>query len=445
GTPTPTGTLVLNTSDTSGVRAARAVTLPTGARFFRFTGRDPHDTKFFLALLAIQPQLQVPNIPTSVVTVQVDVLSQQTGPTLASFVTPASFTGGATVTLTDPPYVDESDPLQRRFAFLGCNRVNKEQKEDYASTANEQQLLQDLREFPLHSPPPRYFFFTGDIVLNLEDDPNTLQQQLYHWHNAMDRAVQDSGTQMVAIAGNHEMLTQRKTNHTKVEIPNPPTGAVFMSEMAQYIPSSDGPTMDSPNLDELQRDESRLSFTFQSDALFFICVNTETYKGGETSGDTGLVPLAWLEQKLEAAQADVSVQHIFVLGHKPVGSAKDGDDDLQNTINPLQALLFYRALAQTPKVRGYLTAHAHMWEWGVPPNAPPGSTLPQVIAGNGGSETNSLFQPPHSYFGYSLAGVTQGGSVVIESWGRPVPDPYSANTTQPASTLRARFTLYDAP
>src|SRR5262249_5539787 len=139
------------------------------------------------------------------------------------------------------------------------------------------------------------------------------------------------------------------------------------------------------------------------------------------------------------------VENIFVFGHRPVSSP----DPSNEGITTLQALPFYHLLsASTPdgtpsKVRAYICAHAHLWDAGVPSTAPPGSTLVQIIAGNGGSPVPSPFASP--YYGYTVVGVTQAGAVTLESWGRPVPTPYAAPPPQPASTLREQSTVYAPP
>ena len=65
--------------------------------------------------------------------------------------------------------------------------------------------------------------------------------------------------------------------------------------------------------------------------------------------------------------------------------------------------------------------------------------VPQVIAGNGGSPLKGSFlEPGVGYFGYTVVDVMKSGEIVVESWGRPVPDPYSSTEPQPAATLRER-------
>ena len=63
--------------------------------------------------------------------------------------------------------------------------------------------------------------------------------------------------------------------------------------------------------------------------------------------------------------------------------------------------------------------------------------LPQIIAGNGGSPLKGPFlEPGKGYYGYTLVDILANGDIVVESWGRPVPDPYSSTEPQPQATLR---------
>ena len=77
--------------------------------------------------------------------------------------------------------------------------------------------------------------------------------------------------------------------------------------------------------------------------------------------------------------------------------------------------------------------------------APAGSTLRQVIVGNGGSTVAAVFNPPIGYYGYTFVGVTRAGAVVVKSFGRPIPTPYDSSDPQPESILRENLTLSPIP
>jgi hypothetical protein len=261
-----------------------------------------------------------------------------------------------------------------------------------------------------------------------QDHAPLLEAQLRAWQKLWERI--GGRARLVPMPGNHELLFW--DNRASAEIPDPPTGEAWSRLMAPWL-GTDGPAL---GVDGVRRDESRLSYTLRRGSSFYICVNTETWMGGLTEADTGKVPLGWVERKLAEAQADPSVEHIFVFGHKPV-AALPGNQDPQPSIHAGQAPRFYALLNATPKVRAYLCAHAHQWKLDYPLG---GGPVPEVVAGNAGSVADDVFK--HGYYGYTLVHVLESGDVTAESWGRPIPAPYSSQSVQPRSTVRERFTLY---
>jgi hypothetical protein len=470
--PTPTPSPAADTGSITVVHSPHARRpLPDGVTRFRFSGWDlsgtldygPHE-------VARTDSVELDDVPRATTTLQIEYLTAADSAPVAIFRTSVDLTQGHAA-ITDPPFVDTSDDVVFSLVSFGCNRVASDAlASNSPSSANVGQLVQDFAEIvdPAHlSPTPDYVFFTGDLVLNLASGTATLASQLEGWIALYESTpLGASSVPLVAVAGNHEMLLQitvtpgptptpggasvppedaTSGSGVKIEIPNPPTGATFTSEMAAYIPAANGPTEAPPNLDHVERNESMLSFTFRDGPNLFMVVNTDTYVGGDTEEATGLVPLNWIAQELAAANGDPTVENVFVFGHRPVSSP----DASNAPIAPSQALAFYQLLAapaadgQPTKVRAYICAHAHLWQQGVPTIAPPGSTLVQVIAGNGGSPTSSAFVSP--YYGYTVIAVTQSGAVTLESWGRPVPTPYAAPPPQPATTLREQLTIYLPP
>lgn len=356
----------------------------------------------------------------------------QAGRVLARFAQPLTGLEGPELVLTDPPVVPQDDPVEFSFAFLGCNRVNSSDVKgvNSPSSANVGQLVQDFTEIPLLQPQPSYVFFCGDLVMNEAAGTATLTEQLQGWKALFaGTPLASSGVKLVPLVGNHEMVVKTHAG----EIPNPPTGPVWTTEMAPWIYGSDGPTTAPPNPDGVQRDESRLSYSFRDGSRVFLVVNTDTYVGGNQPSDSGHVPLAWLQDRVAAATADPAVTDVYVFGHRPVDSPDPGNPGIVAN----EALRFYGILAASPKVRGYFCAHAHLWQQGVPGTAPAGSRLQEVISGNGGSEAVKSFAKHNGFYGYTVIGDTQAGRTVLQAFGRPIPEPYDAPPPQPASTLRA--------
>ena len=113
---------------------------------------------------------------------------------------------------TDTPAVTAPSPLFT-FAFVGCNRVNYgDRTNDSAtdgSTANIAVLKKTLNDIAAQSPKPELFFFLGDLVEG-ESTVNAVDTQLGFWvANYTDpsfSAMANSGIELVAVPGNHEML-----------------------------------------------------------------------------------------------------------------------------------------------------------------------------------------------------------------------------------------------
>ena len=326
------------------------------------------------------------------------------------------------------------DAPRLRFAFVGCNRIGfTELTPDNPSSTNRQQLLQTCKD--LAASPPAYLFLIGDIVTNYADGAATLQGQLQGWvdlYRATD--LSKTGTVMVPVVGNHEVLSARQDPDSKLwtDYPNPETLPVWESVMGPYLLWSDGPTTDGENADSLTHDQSRFSFTVREGDVLFICLNTDTFIDTTTIGD---VPLHWLQSKLAQAESDDSIKHVFVLGHKPVvrpdlpgDIIRDGEEQAMDQL-----------MAGSTKLRAFLTAHFHLWDCRATP-----SGVVQIIAGNGGTAPSGQFNAEgKGYFGYTVVELQADGNVIVENWGRPIPEPYDSNAPQPSARLLERFSLSD--
>lgn len=319
-----------------------------------------------------------------------------------------------------------------RFAFVGCNRIGfTELSPDNPSSANRMQLWQTCKDLAVE--PPDYFFLVGDLVTNYAEGGEVLREQLTAWVDLYRQTpLASTRTVMVPIVGNHEVLGSRRHPQTGVwkDYPNPATLPVWEKVMAPYLRWQDGPSVEGDNPDGLTHDQSRLSFTVRHGDVLFLCVNTDTFVDQETIGD---VPLHWIRKQLSQAEADPTIRHVFALGHKPVVSP-----DLPGEfIRPGEAEAMDRLMAQSSKLRAYLTAHFHLWDM-----RPTWQGVPQIIAGNGGTAPSGQFHAEgKGYFGYTVVELLEDGAVVIENWGRPIPDPYDSAAPQPPARLLERHRL----
>jgi len=380
-------------------------------------------------------------VPPNAATVEIDYLDATSVP-MGSFATSVDPNAGPIV-IENPAWVDteDRDPTVYRFAFMGCNRLSFDDlSADNPSSANRAQLLADFNTLPSVSPAVSHLFFAGDLVANLDPGTATLQSQLTAWLELFQTtALAQSSIQMVTFTGNHEVLESQDDPDTgeSVEVPNPATLPVWVSLMESFIAGSNGPTTAAPNLDQVTQDQSRLSYSFQDGNVLYVILNTDTFIDLVTLGD---VPLNWLQQTLAQAEADNTVEHVFVMGHKPIVSppgATEGPG--AGSIRTEEKSPFAQLLAGNSKVRGYLCAHAHLWDYATLEGG-----TPQVIAGNGGSKVEPPFDDTgRGFYGYTLYSLHASGTVHLESWGRPVPDPYNAPGPQPEATLRERRLLVD--
>ena len=320
-----------------------------------------------------------------------------------------------------------------RFAFIGCNRLGFEV--DIAknpSTANVQQLKNTFREVARMEPRPTHFFFVGDLILGYTGWLSSVDQ-LKAWKGLYEQSeLPRSGVTLVPVMGNHEALLSIQDEKTKewTDYPNPPGVLAWKYVMKPLLKWRDGPSKAAPNPDSVMLDERDLSFSVVDENVMFICLNTDTLIDNVTTGD---IPLHWLEQKLEEGQNNPDIDHIFVMGHKPLVMP----DMLAWIVREEERQPAIDLLTNHSKVRAFLTSHYHFWDFRLMPGG-----VPQIIAGNGGSPLKGSFlEPGVGYYGFTVIDILKNGDIVAESWGRPVPDPYSSDEPQPAATLRERKVL----
>jgi hypothetical protein len=444
--------LAAGCGDDGGARGAE-VTLTTSAEppghatRVRLSGFDQFgDTRFTSPDQAAAPVVTFGGLPADVVTVEIDYLDAL-GDRVGTFSTSVDL--DAPLTIADPPAVDPDDPIVASLAFLGCNRIGDGAADDnLPSTANVANLVQTSTELPAPPRPPPLpspLFFVGDLVVSHHTGTDTLRSQLQGWKAVYDGSpLPNSAVQLVTAAGNHEMLAKVELDGEGVEVSNAAAGAVFTSEMADFIPTGNGPTPEPPNPDGVQRDESRLSFSFRNGDRFFVLLDTDTYVGDDSPDGIGYVPLHWLRDQLTQAQNDPTIAHVFVFGHKPiVGQEGEGETIAPSQLEAFTSLLCDPSGSGAPtKVRGYFCAHAHYWHYDSLPCPSSNGRLNQIINGNGGTSVeNDFFEPPHGFFGYTVLGVTGRGGVVLQAWGRFVTEPDDL-PGQAATTLREHRTLF---
>ncbi|MBN9417433.1 MAG: metallophosphoesterase [Candidatus Eremiobacteraeota bacterium] len=369
------------------------------------------------------------------------------------------------------------DDIKFSFAFFGCNRgipeadnrpdyrnqLNQDEKD---STANVAQLRQHFEDIQSLSPRPKFVFLCGDVVQKprvnaTADSVPILRKEMSGWKkiratgpvivdaNGETKEVKapaagslfPSDVTVVVMPGNHEMCYRTPSNAQ--ELPNEDSGAVFVEEMQPYLKGNNGPKpgvqYDKGGLTlrqgTLKRDESQLSYTFRAKAdgsisetgeYLFMVLNTDTYTGDGVE-NVGRIPLQWIRERLAQAQADHSVKHIFVFGHRPFKQIQTefGINDVNSEATNFNRLLNNPGATsdselETPnpntKVRGFFCAHAHLMST----KQPMGGSVQQVVAGSGGSEPETVNGHYYPWFGFGVVGVGRGETVDTVLFGRNV-------------------------
>ena len=382
---------------------------------------------------------------------------------------------GACSAPPDAPAPPPEDAVDFSFVFFGCNRVGFSPHVPSPSTANVAQLRQTLEDITNLTEtaglpkPPRYLFFLGDLVRNeADDDGQTLTAQLAAWQTLWEGlALAGTATELVPVPGNHEVLASIEdppgSGEYPFEVPNPPTYDIWLDwlEKNGYDGfAGNGPTPATDPSDHLARDSSRMTYSFSTPLAsgknaHFVLVNTDTLstaaptdasclQSSKVASDPvpGFIPASWIESDVAAAQADEGTELVFAFGHKPIqaaGGSSDtvGRDNILNCSEYPLADRFQAALEGHDKVVAYLTAHAHLWEY-----ADLGAgerTVPQIIAGDGGSPLSGGDQ-----FGFTLVTVYRSGKVTATGYGRTAPTPYDNPESGGPATPQSTHVLREA-
>lgn len=322
----------------------------------------------------------------------------------------------ASPTATDPNGVAYS------FVVVGCNRVNAADTVGDPSTANVAQLTQTFQDVAALQPRPKFFFFAGDEVLGYTNDTTVLAKQLTAWRSLYEAsALPSSGIELVAIPGNHETQNAAKVSTAAAE-------RTWLRVMAPYITrGGNGPV--AGGADNLQTDQSHLTYSFDYQSAHFVTLNTDP------TGNDWHVPVNWVKSDLTTAKTKSTIKHVFAIGHKPAYPYPTvATDGLSRDTTSRNA--FWAAL-QGAQAEAMFSAHNHVFYRAQPAS---GKTW-MVIAGNGGSSLETAIDPsiPTSgaYYGFTLVTVTNSGHVIARSYGRPVPAAgYTSSSGVTPATLR---------
>lgn len=316
------------------------------------------------------------------------------------------------------------------FAFFGCNRIDAKDVDrtyrENPSTANVPQLSANLSHIAALK--PDYAFLGGDIVMGYADDNGqVLRSELTSWTKLVDGLPKAVETQLIAIAGNHE-LNRKKADQ---KLPNPVTVNIWNDFLrsSNMIPAKihRGPDVQHGFGDDIAADESLLSYSFDRDYVHFVVLNTDTRVKtlDPLTGQSiiGAIPSGWLENDLQRAQANKRIKSVVILGHRNVINAESVEGDAP--IEPMSAKRLLSAIARYSKVQAYVCAHIHAMEVTTFNDIP----AVQALFGNGGSKLEANWKPASGRtFGFGMFQITPDGTLTITPYTRAEPRHYMADT-----------------
>lgn len=337
---------------------------------------------------------------------------------------------------TDDTTVGDSVTVKYSFATMGCNRISRHDDNHGWDTsayynpafANKVQLFATFDDVLKLDPQPKYFFFTGDLVLAEDSIADTLSNQLTAWIQLYkSHPISKSDIVMVAMPGNHEFLYSHNYEPYQ-EVPNPAAHDIWLNLMPEFIAGDNGPGIGGP--DSLIKDESKLTYSIDYGGDHFILMNTDTWD------QPGKVPVNWIVNDMTTWRAAHPEGHIFLFGHKPaydeagIAEGDSTDPGMGYPADGNQVQEIWNAMT-TNKAEAMFSAHEHLFWAGQPVANGPW----QIIAGNAGTTLDK-----GHHFGFTEVRVSSDGSVTALSHGRKAPDP---DYTQWSDTLAGATKVRD--
>jgi len=331
-----------------------------------------------------------------------------------------------------PGVSDPSAPpasVVMRFSIMGDSGLGPPEFLTYPSSANVPQLTRNVLDLAALQPAPSVNIMMGDLVMNFANDQGqNLTSQLTQWQ-ALYSSIPGSGAlNLVPYIGNHESCVYDLASGN--QWPNSfvyPVWRNFIAQNHYDAYGGNGPTPATDAEDLLVEDERYFSYSFTIQGVRFIIVNTDTLATPLNPSTNqpyfGWIPIHWLETELAGAEADPTVAHVFVLGHRclvaPLWSA--GEDEMPVLDSPAYPLAtrLAAALRACSKARAYMCGHIHCQDMTRLQN---GAGVWQIITGSSGSPLDPKWSPPEgTYFGFRIVNIYSDGRVGLVSYTRPTP------------------------
>lgn len=328
--------------------------------------------------------------------------------------------------------IENTNSVIFSFVYMGDDQIGYnawiETRAENPSSANIPQLMQNFSDISTLNPKPAFVVMGGDLVMNeAEDDGQILTEQLNGWSDVFASIPSSSDINFIPIIGNHESNT-----HNIALGDQYPIGA-FSSIFIDWVASNgydkyagNGPKPEGENLDKLVKDESKLTYSFDYLNKHFIIINTDT-ETTEINPVTnksykGWIPVNWVIQDIQNAQANPNISVILIMSHKPINSPEGPTDAIINTPQYPFGTMLLTAIQENSKARVSLCSHMHSFFYEKLEDT---NNCWQFIAGNAGAELNndSIYWSGEPGFGFLLVKIYSNGNIGITSYKRQPPPP----------------------
>jgi hypothetical protein len=278
---------------------------------------------------------------------------------------------------------------------------------------------------------PRLVFFNGDMIMGYRDSAVAANHEQtsreYAFWRGMVTQLQETGTYVVPVPGNHETQDKKAGKISKVanEIQWRDNMADLVLDTNRFeaavgapplrFDPANNPSLVSAAADHVTTDQSRLTYSFDVGQVHFAVINTDPV------GYDAHAPVAWLTADLSAARA-AGATRFFVFGHKPAyswfyplvsGAPSTKLNGLDVPVDRGGRDAFWQLVEQYQAT--YFCGHEHLYH----ASQPLGRAW-QVIVGSGGSPFESdAVAPIDRTYAYAVVTVFASGRVTIRVYGFP--------------------------
>ena len=340
-----------------------------------------------------------------------------------------------------------TDPVVLTFSTVGDSRQDPATPDATAPlTAQDKIWLQNTKAWSrimrsIQAQKPSMLFFNGDMIMGYgkaTTTPATLTTditttdvykygQQYGFWRGMVTSLQETGTYVVPVPGNHETQSKPAGKLAQVEnevawranmgdiiidktrFPFSTTNLNFSGDAASYPGTADG----------INTSQDKLSYSFDVADSHFVIINTDPV------GKDATAPVVWMTTDLSNAQAR-GAKHFFVFGHKAAKPYVYAAGVAPSSMAATSALAFWKLIEQYKAT--YFCGHEHTLNVSQPSfTDTDGSTVGghayQLIVGAGGSPFDvpygsTSFNPATDRsYSWATIQIHQSGLVDIKTYG----------------------------